>query len=126
MHGSDAKRWATAFHTVVSQNPELLNDEAFLIGWFAKAIARGHEDARFKMEQHDSVRRRNMAAFGYYLSYHCDRNPLPDAEGVSTEMAETMHSDRGMLTLAREFLFGIARNDIVFPDEESGIDQGLF
>lgn len=126
MGGTDAARWARAFQEAIRKNPDLLDNEGFLSGWFGNAISAGHDTCRGKMERYNGQRNREMAGLGYYLSHHCMNTPLPDAAEIPAEIAEIIHADRGMLTFVREFMFKAARNDILYPQDEAGSDQASF
>lgn len=47
----DAKEWAQAFVEHVQQNPAIATDEGTMLGWFANAIMRGYDEAKYDEEK---------------------------------------------------------------------------
>lgn len=45
LESADARRWAQAFMQLQEEQPSRTLDEGVMIGWFANAIMRGHDDA---------------------------------------------------------------------------------
>jgi hypothetical protein len=56
MQSLDARDWAKAFCERVRKNPHIATDEGTMIGWFANALMRGHDEATKKEQARREIR----------------------------------------------------------------------
>lgn len=60
----DAKDWAKVFVKMVKQNPSIATDEDTMLGWFANALMRGFDEAKFRINKVENLNQTDLVSGG--------------------------------------------------------------
>jgi len=52
-HTIDARVWAEKWMKAIKDHPEIANDQAAMVGWFANAILAGYDTATMRMGKNE-------------------------------------------------------------------------